>query len=202
MVLEDPDFPSGFRGSVALEGLRHTALNGRGRFFDAASLQDIKRMLPESLTIANESVGTTDAVIGGTVLTTDTKAYQASYRTGDWSGQVTARALSIDMDPNGVALGPPLWRAADLLPGDVPGIGDQRRIVTYGGRGTEPRGIGFRYDKLSKHQQAALGSDLMQDSAADRRAGALVDYIRGEPLPDGRPREKGGRAHLARHAGE
>lgn len=176
-------------GTAALDGLRHAALNGRGRFLDADTLQDIGRVLPGSLTMANESVGTTDAVIGGMVLTTDTKAYQASYRPGEWSGQVTAHTLSTLANPDGVVLGPPLWQASDLLPGDVAGIGGQRRIVTYGGRLLEPMGIAFQYDQLSDDQQAALGSDLKPDSAADHLAGALVDYIRGEPLPNWRTRE-------------
>ncbi|MEJ2659425.1 MAG: PilC/PilY family type IV pilus protein, partial [Desulfobacteraceae bacterium] len=189
VVRGNDDFPSGLRGSVALESLRHAALNGRGRFFDADSLQDITCALPESLTIANESVASTDVVIDGMALFADTKAYQVSYRTGDWSGQVSAHALSTGTSGNGVVLGPALWRAADLLPGDASGIGEQRRIVTYGGRGPEPRGIGFRYDQLSDGQQAVLGSDLTPDSAAERHAELLLDDIRGEPLPNGRSRE-------------
>jgi type IV pilus assembly protein PilY1 len=189
IAFDSAGFPIGLSGSAALEGLRHAALNGRGRFLDADALQDFTRALPEGLGISSESVAATDVVIDGMALVAGTMVYQASYRSGDWSGQVTAHSLSTGEVANGVVLGPALWRAADLLPGDASGIGDRRRIVTYGGRGVEPRGIGFRYDRLSDGQQAALGSDLRPGSPVDHRAAALVNYIRGEPLPGGRTRE-------------
>jgi type IV pilus assembly protein PilY1 len=186
---EDLFFPERFGGAVALEGLKHAALNGRGRFFSADSQLDITRALPESLAAGEESVVAADVVIDGMAVADDTKAYQVNYRPSDWSGQVTAHWLNIGTGRGAVELGPPLWRAADLLPGDSEGIGAQRRIVTYGGRWVAPRGIGFRYDQLSDGQQAALGSDLKPDSIADRRAAELVDYLRGEPIPNGRSRE-------------
>jgi type IV pilus assembly protein PilY1 len=186
---EQPFSPPGLLGAVAREGLRHAALNGHGRFFDTGLLQDVALGLPQSLDIANTSVNATDVVVNGMAISADTRAYQVSYRAGSWSGQVTAHGLNVGTGPKGVVLGPPLWRAADLLPGDANGIGEQRRIITYGGRWQEPRGVEFRYDRLSDGQKAALGSDLASGSNADERAAAIVDYIRGEPLVDGRARE-------------
>jgi type IV pilus assembly protein PilY1 len=187
-VWQDSGHPEGFSGFAAFQGLQHAALNGRGRFFDASTSWNITQALPANLAMANESTSTADPVIDGMALAADSKVYQVSYQTGNWSGEVIARSLSIGTGHNEPVLGPPLWRASEMLPGDDDGIGDHRRIVTYGGRWGEPQGIPFQLNQMADGQRAALGSDLIPDSIADRRAKDLVDYIRGVPSPNGRIR--------------
>jgi type IV pilus assembly protein PilY1 len=102
-----------------------------------------------------------------------TRMYQATYRSDSWVGDVSA--YQIDAATGDVA-GIPDWTAADRL--ETVSWDSGRIIATYNGS----NGIPFRYDRgvLSTAQQLALGSDLVNDSAAEQNAAGILNYVRGE----------------------
>ncbi len=179
----------GIRAPGVLEDLRHAALNGRGRYFDANSSKELTQALPEILTEMREPACAADVVVNGTGLTTDSRVYQVSYRTTDWSGEVSAYPLDSQTGQSSPSLGPQLWSASKMLSGASREIWDQRRIVTYGGKWMQSRGIPFRYNQMSAGQLLALGSDLTPKSSADDNAKDLIDFIRGKSFSKFRARE-------------
>ncbi|MBR9980319.1 MAG: PQQ-binding-like beta-propeller repeat protein [Desulfatitalea sp.] len=130
-----------------------------------------------------------EGVVSGQVVSESGMVFQTRYWPGLWTGDVLAFAGdsftgSVDTDPQGA-----VWRAAERL-NEAGVTHDTRRIVTYGGIYAAPEGVPFRYDQLSEAQKAMLGSDGVRDSAADRTARDLVDYLRGLDLK--RFRERAG----------
>jgi type IV pilus assembly protein PilY1 len=179
----------GGHAKAAIDDLKHAALNGRGNFLSAFSPMALTRTLPEILAEMNEPACTADVAVNGMGVTADSKVFQASYQTKDWSGEVSAYSLEITTGQEVPSLGSSLWSASRMLPGGSSGTWDQRRIVTYGGPWMQPQGVPFRYDQLSTGQRSALGSDLVPNSAADDKAKDLVDFLRGRSFPKYRARE-------------
>ena len=161
--------------------LWHAALNGRGRYFglyQPGALTDALSGLLSQLTSPACSV---DAVFSITGLSTDAQFFQVRYDPSDWSGEICAYLLDGQERP---ILDQPIWCAADQLkPAEA--LWDQRRIVTYGGRWSQPSGIPLRCDALSALQLA----DLTHGAVAEAYARDLIDYVRGKSIAEWRARK-------------
>jgi len=165
-----------------VDDLWHAAVNGRGLYLPADDPEALKTAMERILETIGSAVSSSGLAVSGTTVDDASVAYQALYRSDDWSGDVLAFALgadgTLDTRPENA-----LWRAAmQLQPSE--GLYDQRRILTYGGPWREPQGVPFRYDALSAGQQQMLGAGTANEAEARQ----LLDYLRGREFAHLRPR--------------
>jgi type IV pilus assembly protein PilY1 len=161
--------------------LWHAALNGQGRYFDVHAPNALIETLSGVLSQLTVPACAEQAVFSSTGLSTDAEFFQVRYDPTDWSGEVCAYPLDAQERP---LLDQEIWCAADQLK-PTEEIWDQRRIITYGGRWAQPGGIAFRYEALAASQLA----DLTHGAVAEGYAKTLIDYIRGESIPEWRVRK-------------
>jgi type IV pilus assembly protein PilY1 len=151
--------------------LAHAAVNGHGGFYSATTPQAFTDGLKDALKRAEERVGTgASLAANSTQLKTGTKAYQATYVTAKWTGDL--KALSIDANSGAIATASD-WLASKALPAFA-----SRKVYTYNAApsGTNPTVFQFssaNVNLLSTAQQNALGS-----SAADRQV--VINYLLGD----------------------
>jgi len=151
--------------------LAHAAVNGRGGFYSATTPQAFTDGLKDALKRAEERVGTgASLAANSTQLKTGTKAYQATYVTAKWTGDL--KALSIDANTGAIATASD-WVASKVLPAF-----GSRKVYTYNvaATGTNPTVFQFNsanLNLLSTAQQNALGS-----TAAEQQT--VIDYLLGD----------------------
>jgi len=174
---------------TAVDDLWHTAINGRGLYFNAGQPDALAQALAGIVAqFEGAEFSAASVEIKGAVLPDETVVYQTSYRPGVWTGDLKALRYDPAVDQGEFAPADILWSAAERIEG--PGVtAEDRRIVTYGGIWHRPRGVAFRYDELSTGQKSALGSDLVNNSIRDKTARMLVDYLRGREIAPFRSRE-------------
>jgi type IV pilus assembly protein PilY1 len=183
-----PGWPLPVPGSPAtIDDLRHAALNGRGLYAHAEDLPALNSALERFTSHFGRPVSSAATASGYSTLIVGTSAYKAHYNSEDWSGDLVAYRLNLSSETQKVDTDSVLWQAADKLR-QTHSAWDGRRIITRGGPWREPQGIPFRFDFLSERQRVSLGSDLVSGSAADQRARQLLEYLRGRPDPQFRPR--------------
>jgi hypothetical protein len=108
-----------------------------------------------------------DSAVGlnSNILSESTRAYHATYRRSDWSGDLTA--YPFDLASASVDEANPQWSAADQLP-DF----DKRKIYTSTAQGAG-NGIPFAYDSLSTAQRGYFGSTVQDQKEA-------IAYLSGD----------------------
>jgi type IV pilus assembly protein PilY1 len=176
-----PIWPNPQKGNrEKIDDLWHAAVNGRGRFLNALTPEELIKSLEVffqdivSIRMSGASVSANKEELDSmTVL------YQTSYDSTDWTGDVTA----FPMDPvtGEILTGDDdvLWQASDILQG----MGwYERHIVTYNGTST---GVRFQYDSLTSDQKTALDSNWEADPTPAQN---LVEYLRGREISGFRPR--------------
>lgn len=150
-----------------IDDLRHTAYNGRGKFLNAKSPNELARALSDSLSAIGDRTGSAAAVaVNSRSLNTKTALYQARFTSGEWSGDL--RAIGINADGT---VGTELWNAKTKLVTQNWDTG--RSIFTRNGGA----GVPFRWTSLNTTQQAALKDATDTD---DARGQARLDYLRGD----------------------
>lgn len=169
------DLPALARGDKTwsmdkIDDLWHAALNSRGAYFDASNPQALLDSMRQILS----SVAAVDRNQAGVVVTsreqvTGNRKYLATYRAGDWSGDLRAYALDA---PGGL-----VWSGEQRLP-----PWQSRRIFIRDEDQPTPQAVPFEWGSLSQPLQTALGT------GADT---ALVHYLRGDRSREG---EEGWRA--------
>lgn len=83
-----------------IDDLLHAAVNGRGAFVAASNPSEFARGLDEALNaIAQRTSSFSNVATNSVSLDTGTRVFNASYVSGIWTGQVTARAIG----PTGVS---------------------------------------------------------------------------------------------------
>jgi type IV pilus assembly protein PilY1 len=110
-----------------------------------------------------------------TRLDTDTRTYQAQFRSGAWLGQLAAYSFNVttgDINPT------PIWRAGERVPAWA-----SRNIWVHNPTGL-PSGeyVQFRYNNLSVDQKAAMNA--INTVIAPATGQDVVDYIRGSQLKE------------------
>jgi len=153
-----------------IDDLWHAAVNGRGEFLSASNPEELIDSLQALMQNVMARVGSGASIsVNGEELHADTRMYQASYSTDDWSGDV--KAYQINQTSGVVIRDTAVWSASSELDGidwDT-----DRVIATYNtANGT---GVPFRYASLnsSPAQQALLDADA--NTAQD-----ILNYIRGD----------------------
>lgn len=157
-----------------IDDLYHAAVNGRGEFYNATNIADLRKSMSAALRDIIKTTGSaTNVTFNTATLEEGSNVYTASFNSGDWSGSVAARALNTVTG----AIGNIVWDAADVLNGQPPG---NRFIVTGSGNpATEAvDGVLFNWDNLSTAQKADLNST---DSLGEAR----LAYLRGDRSNEG-----------------
>ncbi len=118
--------PNDSEDADRIDDLWHAAVNGRGEFIAAGNPDEFTQGLKAALgTIAQRTGSFANLATSSTSVRAGTKAFQASFVSGEWTGELKAypvTAAGID------TLSPPLWSASAALP--VPA---SRNIFTWTG---------------------------------------------------------------------
>lgn len=168
-------------GNVA--DLWHAAINGRGLFFSAEDPQTLSDAMQEVVNnIISRSSSAASIATNSRRLDTSTNIYQASFDSGNWTGELEAFSIKADG-----SLGSSLWTASSRIP-----VAAARNIKTFNGTA----GADFAWGSLSAAQQTALGSSadvlnyLRGDQSKEQsmggpfrnRASLLGDIVNSDPL--------------------
>ena len=138
-----------------IDDMWHAAINSRGSFFSASDPDTFADSLSSVLSnITSRTSSAASVALNSGAASSDTKIYQARFKSGDWSGQLLA--YSIDTD---ASIASQVWDASTLIP--RPG---RRIITTYNGT----NGVPFRWNQLTSAQKIQLDS-----------SSAILSYIRG-----------------------
>ena len=152
-----------------IDDLYHAAVNGRGEFYNASNVDELRSSISAALRDIIRSTGSaTNVTFNTATLEEGSNVYTASFNSGDWSGSVAARALN----PVTGNIGNVVWDAADTLNEMSP---NERNIVTYNGGGVQ-----FNWASLSTDQRGDLDGPLNDGLGPDRLA-----YIRGDRSNEG-----------------
>lgn len=162
--------------------LWHAALNGRGLFFsaeDPKSLSDAMQAMVDN--IISRSSSAASIATNSRRLDTTTNIYQASFDSGNWTGELEAFAVTDEG-----ALGASQWTASTNIPAAA-----SRNIKTFDGSA----GVDFSWGSISIAQQTVLGSeDLLKYLRGDQsneqskggtfrnRTSLLGDIVNSDPL--------------------
>ncbi len=158
-----PDWPTAFpdRHPSAVDDLWHATINGRGQLLNAGKASELATKLGSVLnSIASAEGSASAAAVNSGSINTDTRVFQASFSTSDWTGRLRAYQVrtngTIDLDN-------PVFAT-------VPG---SRQILTSNTGAGNGNGAPFLWASLDATRQATTGVDA-----------ALVSYIRGNRLGD------------------
>ena len=152
-----------------VDDLLHAAVNGRGEFYNASSVDELRAAISAAIRDIVRSTGSaTNVTFNTATLEQGSEVYTASFNSGDWSGSVAARSLN----PVTGGIGATLWDAADELKNKLPA---DRFIVT-----NNSGGVLFDWNQLSASQQDDLNGPGDDSLGSDRLA-----YIRGDQSKEG-----------------
>jgi type IV pilus assembly protein PilY1 len=162
--------------------LEHAGVNGHGGFYSATNPQTFASGLTNALNRAAARTGSgASLAANSTQLTTGTVAYQAQYRTVQWTGDL--QALAVDSSTGAIST-TASWSASAKLMGSATVNGTistypNRKVVTFvpsassSGTFVNFSASGSSPPALSSAQLSALGS-----TASDQVA--MVNYLRGD----------------------
>lgn len=168
-------------GNVA--DLWHAAINGRGLFFsaeDPQSLSDAMQAMVDN--IISRSSSAASIATNSKKLDTNTAIYQASFDSGNWTGELEAFVVK----PDGT-LGDSQWKASTKIPAAA-----SRNIKTFNGS----VGVDFAWGSISADQKALVSEDELNYLRGDQskeqsacgtctfrnRTSLLGDIVNSDPL--------------------
>jgi type IV pilus assembly protein PilY1 len=161
--------------AAKIDDLRHAAYNGRGEFLDASNPNDLINALNAAIHSIEERNSSAAAVaLNSGSHSTDSRVYQARFRSGEWSGQL----LSFPIDADG-QISSLEWDAAVALGNQNYDTG--RTILTY--NPSTLTGVPFRWAQLSTAQQTFLHTN--PSGGNDGQGAARLDYLRGSTAHEG-----------------
>jgi Tfp pilus tip-associated adhesin PilY1 len=206
--------PGDYNNPKSIDDYWHTAVDGRGKFFNANDATSAAQGLRDALAATGNQLasGSADGTSTLQPSATDNFAYSTKYQTATWRGDVEARLI----DPATGILGPKVWSASDLLDQRTFGACDNRAIYVM--RGANPLGqftwqtdicpggmpTGSLVTDINAGEQGLLGganvallsqfpfmtdgtgipATALQQQAA-QAPGALVNYLRGQRGTEG-----------------
>jgi type IV pilus assembly protein PilY1 len=174
--------PNVFRpDNSGVDDLWHAATNGRGRFVNAQSADELKLGMGQILQDITNQAGSRAGVglASSSISLSNHAVYRVTFQPG-WAGTLT----KIDIDPVSGAQVADLWEAALQLHNQltiVPGVKDtpwftERKIFTTNDSGTS---VPFLWANLSAAQQDSLAPGLPAVGQA------VLEYLRGNPTNEG-----------------
>lgn len=154
--------------------LAHAAVNGHGGFYSATDPTSFTNGLAQALKRADERTGTgASLAANSTQLQSGTFAYQASYHTSLWTGDLMAYQIN---STTGAFADNPSWVASQKLP-----AAGSRNIYTYNPSSKAYLAFavsGTTLPALSSAQLSALGSS--PSAQAD-----MINFLRGDQSKEG-----------------
>ncbi|KVW93429.1 hypothetical protein ABW22_15030 [Thiobacillus denitrificans] len=167
-------------GNVA--DLWHAALNGRGLFFSAEDPKSLSDAMQEMVNnIISRSSSAASIATNSKKLDTSTAIYQASFDSGNWTGELEAFAVKSDG-----TLGDSLWKASTKIPAAA-----SRNIKTFNGS----VGVDFAWGSISADQKALISENELNYLRGDQskeqnkvngtfrtRTSLLGDIVNSDPL--------------------
>lgn len=161
--------------------LWHAAINGRGLFFSAEDPQSLSDAMQEMVNnIISRSSSAASIATNSKKLDTSTAIYQASFDSGNWTGELEAFSVKSDG-----TLGDSLWKASTKIPAEA-----SRNIKTFNGT----VGVDFAWGSISADQKALVSEDglnyLRGDQSKEQNKGGtfrtrttlLGDIVNSDPL--------------------
>lgn len=167
-----PAWPTTFpaRHPSAVDDIWHATINGRGQLLNASRASELAEKLRTVLNSIIETEGSASAAsVNSGSINTDTRLYQASFMTRDWSGELRAFDVRSD-DPTTPDVNEEGLLESPVL-ATIPDHGS-RRILTINTNGA---GVPFRWANLDATRQASLqfGGDATLGSNR-------LDFLRGD----------------------
>lgn len=176
-----------------IDDMRHAAYNGRGTFLSARNPDQLSSSLTSAIaSIADRTGSAASVAVNSRSLNTETRLYQATFTSTEWSGDL--RALSIN--PSTGAVGSEVWSAKSQLESQDWSSG--REIITRfakSGLGTgcaadtsstTEGGAAFLWASLSTAQQCMLNNNpatVALDN--DSKGSARLNFLRGDDTDEG-----------------
>jgi len=152
-----------------LDDLWHATVNARGKYFNAKDPAGFVTALTDTFAKIQARTGSSSAMVSNTArLSDDSRLYQASFNSGDWSGELTAYPLASDG-----TIGSASWQASAQIP-----TADQRTIYSQKKQGNGITPIEFLWNNLDDDQQTALNNNAA--GTKDDLGQARVAWIRGD----------------------
>ncbi len=179
---------SGTACAARLDDLLHAAINSHGGFFSAADPQTFATELSGVLDaiVARVESSATAAAASSAFLHTGTKLYTAGFRSGDWSGMLSAHNINPDGNLGGLA-----WDAETQLRATTPAA---RNIFTR--NNTTNATVALELANLSAAQQTALNRSLT--NTTDSLGANRIDWLRGNDAAHTSFRSRSGSGDLRR----
>jgi len=186
-----PDWPDPTSSSSAkIDDLWHAAVNGRGKYLNAANPdQLVDSLLNISADIGRRIGSGASLAVNGDqfyeVIDGDLRIFQSEYHSGSWWGDL--KSLKFDMESGELLTNSPVWNAATALDNRVETNGHGDRIMaTYNGI----QGIPFRWNSglLTSVQQKQLLPYYLPTLGGED----VINYLRGDRSLEGimRPRTR------------
>lgn len=161
------------RTSSEIDDLWHAAVSGHGKYFNANSGTSLETALSSSLAeiVSGGGAGSAVTVSNPNVSATDNLAFEASYVSGSWSGDL--KALRIDPATGLVDPSLPVWKSSAQAQLDARDW-TTRNIATYSGKS----GVPFTAAALTATQRARLNTPGGAPGPSD--ANNLINFLRGD----------------------
>ena len=188
-------WPSPFSSSNGkIDDMLHAAMNGRGRFLNAGSAQELQSAIETAfLEFTQAASSSSAATFNSTSLKEGTLLYRGFYDLRNRTGEMTAT----EIDVTGAIATSPTWTAANQIDGKDPAT---RIVVTYDD--VSNQGKNFTYGTLNAAQRGALseiqvnylrGDRVSEDPGGPLRGrllsgGLLGDIVNSSPIFVGEPR--------------
>lgn len=156
-----------------------TAKNGGGKFFTAASSDELSKAFASATNFILSTPASSAAVaVNGAKLSSESLVFQAVYNSGNWTGDLKAYQL----DSKTGEITSLIWEASKQLPA----VND-RKLYTWNPL-DGPKGVSFKWidggTELSASQQQALNLDPA--GGGDGLGKKRVAYLRGETAEEER----------------
>jgi hypothetical protein len=160
-------WPSTSTNAGKIDDMFHAAVNGRGKYVNASSPQEMVDRMNELRQDIESRLGSSASLATSSIQRqVGTKIYQGTYNTAGWFGEVNA--LEIDVETGSV--GAVVWKASNHVP-----AWETRNILSHNGSS----GIEFEFANISEAQETALAYNSI-DPANPFDPAEIVDFIRGD----------------------
>ncbi|MBF0413765.1 MAG: PQQ-binding-like beta-propeller repeat protein [Desulfamplus sp.] len=144
-----------------IDDMFHAAINGRGKYVNASSPQEMVDAMNELKQDIQSRLGSSAALATNSIQRqVGTVIYQGTYNTAGWFGEVSALPVGVETG----AVGTAMWQASAHVP-----EWQNRRILSYDGT----NGIDFYFNNISSAQETQLENN-------GHIASQIVDFIRGD----------------------
>lgn len=161
-----------------IDDLLHASVNGHGDFFSASSTNEFVNAMQRIIESISDIVASSGkiATAGSTPGAGGSSAaltFNSTYRTANWSGELTAYTTGSIGGGNNTGIGAVAWKATEVMPGP-----NARKIFTRNNdtAAVGSSGIEFRWFSLNTQQREYLQEGKGNNTAHGQN---ILDYLRG-----------------------